>query len=162
MDRKETTIRLSALLEDYINPKKDSRIYYAKEVTFDYGSKDQCRVDYMQFKPKNNSVSGIEQGIFYAYEIKSSVEDFNSGHGTNFNIGDMTYLVTTEDVYKCIERKVPHWVGFMVPSTDTYSGLKVVRKAKPHDRQRPVSEMLLMMFRSANRDIIKAKKKEME
>ncbi|MFV0553067.1 MAG: hypothetical protein ACK5L6_14255, partial [Anaerorhabdus sp.] len=58
--RKETTIELSKALERYINPKKDPRIYYAKEVTFDYGTSSQVRVDYMRFNPVNNSLSGIE------------------------------------------------------------------------------------------------------
>ena len=37
-DRKEITQLLSKALEHYINPKNDSRIYWAKEVTFDYGT----------------------------------------------------------------------------------------------------------------------------
>ena len=86
MDRKEITNMLSKQLEYYINPRNDSRIYYSKEVTFNYGYEGECRIDYMKFEPKNNSVSGIEQGTFIAYEIKSSVSDFNSGHGCNWNI----------------------------------------------------------------------------
>ncbi len=31
------------------------------------------------------------------------------------------------------------------------------KKAKRRNRERPVSEVLLMMFRSANRDLIKGK-----
>ena len=95
-NRKEITKNLSNLLEKYINPTNDPRIYYAKEVTFNYGTVNECRIDYMQFCPKNNSISGIEQGIFKAFEIKSSIEDFNSGHGCNWNIADKSYLVTTK------------------------------------------------------------------
>jgi len=65
MNRTETTEKLSELTEKYINPRRDPRIYWAKEVTFDYGTLHQIRVDYMLFKPKNNSVSGIEKGDFY-------------------------------------------------------------------------------------------------
>lgn len=43
-----------------------------------------------------------------------------------------------------------------VPDGTNYSGewynLKAIKKAKRKDRSRPVSEMLLMMFRSAARD----------
>lgn len=86
MGRSEITRALSGMLEKYINPKNDSRIYWAQEVTFDYATSNAIRVDYMRFKPVNNTVSGIEKGDFYCYEIKSSVEDFRSGHGLNFII----------------------------------------------------------------------------
>lgn len=74
MNRPETTKWLSKLLEEHIDPKNDPRVYWAKEVTFDYGSVSPIRVDYMQFKPVNNSVSGIEKGDVYCYEIKSSAK----------------------------------------------------------------------------------------
>lgn len=61
MNRPETTKWLSKLLEEHIDPKNDPRVYWAKEITFDYGSVSPIRVDYMQFKPVNNSVSGIEK-----------------------------------------------------------------------------------------------------
>ena len=38
MDRKEITRSLSRLLEEHINPYKDPRVYWAKEVTFDYAT----------------------------------------------------------------------------------------------------------------------------
>ena len=155
VNRKEITSKLSILLEEYLNPHKDTRIYIAKEVTFNYGRKDECRVDYMRYKPKNNTVSGIEQGMFYAYEIKSSVEDFNSGHGTNWDIADYSYIVTLPDVYASISRSLPYWVGCIVPSDKLGTSMEVIKKAKAHDRTKPCSEMLLMMFRSANRDVIK-------
>jgi len=160
MNRKETTKYLSELLEKYINPNNDPRIYYAKEVTFDYGTKNEHRIDYMQFKPKSFTVSGIEQGLFYAYEVKSSVEDFESGHGTNWYTADRSYIVTTEEVYEQIKNKLPHWVGFIAP--DTYKPLKVIKVAKQHDRIKPCSEMLLCMFRSANRELIKQKKQKLK
>lgn len=101
--RPEITKELSLALERYINPKNDTRIYMAKEVTFDYATGHAIRVDYMRFKPVNNTVSGIEKGDFYCYEIKSSVEDFHSGHGLNF-IGDYNYLVMPEEVYAAVIR----------------------------------------------------------
>nr|DAK57977.1 MAG TPA: hypothetical protein [Caudoviricetes sp.] len=47
-------------------------------------------------------------------------------------------------------------LGVYVPDGMNYRGewydLKAIKKAKRKDRSRPVSEMLLMMFRSAARD----------
>ena len=102
----------------------------------------------MRYKPVNNTVSGIEKGDFYCYEVKSSVEDFHSGHGLNF-LGDYNYLVMPEKIYATISLEVPHYVGvYVLDGTE----LTCIKKAKRHDRSRPVSEMLLMMFRSAARD----------
>lgn len=157
MTRPETTRLLSSLLEQHINI-RDQRIYWAKEVTFDYATSNAVRVDYMQFRPKNNTVGGIEKGDFYCYEIKSSVEDFHSRNGHNF-IGEYNYYVMPEDVYEEVKAEVPYRVGVYVP--EEYYGRKRLvskRKAIKQDRQKPMSEMLLMMFRSANRDNIKALK----
>ena len=73
--RPEITAMLSLALEKKINPYNDPRIYWAKEVTFDYSTNHAVRVDYIRYKPVNNTVSGIEKGDFYCYEVKSSVED---------------------------------------------------------------------------------------
>lgn len=157
MDRKEITNMLSKQLEYYINPRNDSRIYYSKEVTFNYGYEGECRIDYMKFEPKNNSVSGIEQGTFIAYEIKSSVSDFNSGHGCNWNIADKSYIVTLPEVYEEIKHLLPYWVGCIVPDGKS---MRVIKNAKMHDRDKPTSYMLLMMYRSCNREIYKIKRNE--
>lgn len=146
--RKETTKFLSELVEKLINPHNDPRIYWAKEVTFDYSTAHAVRVDYMKFKPVNNTVSGIEKGDFYCYEVKSSVEDFHSKHGHNF-IGDFNYYIMPEEVYAAVSREIPYGVGIYCPDGEE---LHSVKKAKRKNRERPVSEMLLMMFRSATRD----------
>lgn len=156
MNRKEITAELSQQLKQYINPFNDPRIYYATEVTFDYATNNECRIDYMQFKPRNNSVSGIEQGLFIAYEIKSSVEDFNSGHGCNWHIADKSYLVTTEEVFAQVGHLLPHWVGCIAP--DSWGSMRVIKNAKIHDRSKPINEILLMMFRSSNRELYKLRK----
>lgn len=148
MDRKATTAALSLLLELHINPHNDPRIYWAKEVTFDYGTEHSVRVDYMRFKPVNNTVSGIEKGDFYCYEIKSSVEDFHSKNGHNF-IGDFNYYVMPFEVYEKIKGEIPYRVGVYVSYDDKLISIK---KGIRSDRKRPALEMLLMMFRSANRD----------
>lgn len=154
-DRKTTTATLSKLLEKHIAPHNDPRIYYAREVTFDYITEHPIRVDYMQFKPVNNTVSGIEKGDFYCYEVKSSVADFNSKHGHNF-IGDYNYYVMPREVYEQVKDKIPYRVGVYVPETDRLqnSSLKSIKKAKRTDRTRPALEMLLMMFRSSRRDTL--------
>jgi hypothetical protein len=153
--RSEITRELSASLERFLNPHKDTRIYIAKEVTFDYASDHAIRVDYMQFKPVNNTVSGIEKGDIYCYEIKSSVADFHSGHGLNF-IGDYNYLVMPEEVYAAVANEIPRYVGVIVPTESSYRNnwqcLKSIKNAKRRDREKPLTEMLFMMFRSAARD----------
>ncbi len=148
MGRAETTKQLSEMLERHLNPHRDPRIYIAREVTFDYGTEHQIRVDYMRFKPLNNTVSGIEKGDFYCFEVKSSVEDYHSKNGHNF-IGDFNYYVMPQEVYEQIGATIPWWVGVYCPAGDF---LTCVKKAHRSDRSRPVSEMLLMMFRSAARD----------
>lgn len=153
MNRAEITKILSDLTEKLINPNADTRIYYSKEVTFDYALANSIRVDYMKFKPKNNTVSGIEKGDFYCYEIKSSINDFNSKNGHNF-IGDFNYYVMPAEIYAKTSQKIPYWVGVYCPEG---SKLVSVKKSKRRDRTRATSEMLLMMFRSANRDYQKNK-----
>lgn len=148
MTRGEITKNLSRLTEKLINPHRDPRIYWAREVTFDYSTTHAIRVDYMQFKPVNNSVSGIEKGDFYCYEIKSSVEDFHSKNGHNF-IGDYNYYIMPHDVYTEVKGEIPYKVGVYCPNGRE---LRSVKKAQRADRERPLTEMLLMMFRSAARD----------
>ena len=154
-NRPEITAVLSLSIQKYINPKNDPRIYWAREVTFDYLTANAVRVDFMKFKPVNNTVSGIEKGDFYCYEVKSSVEDFHSRNGHNF-IGDYNYYVMPEEVYAKVSNEIPYGVGVLVPDGKHHNAewydLKSVRKAKRKDRTRSVQEMLLMMFRSAARD----------
>lgn len=154
MSRTNTTQKLSCLTEKYINPRNDPRIYWAKEVTFDYGTTHQVRVDYMKFKPKNNTVSGIEKGDFYCYEVKSCVADFNSKNGHNF-LGDFNYYVMPRKLFEQVKDKIPYNVGVLVPAGTHFDSLESAKNARRADRKRPIYEMLLMMFRSANRDRIK-------
>lgn len=154
-NRPQITAILSLSILKHICPNNDPRIYWAKEVTFDWATSHSVRVDFMKFKPVNNTVSGIEKGDFYCYEVKSSVDDFHSKNGHNF-IGDYNYYVMPEEVYEQIKQEIPYRVGVYVPAGMNYQGewydLKAIKKAKRQDRNRPVSEMLLMMFRSAARE----------
>ena len=151
VSRANITTQLSQLVEQYINPYNDPRIYYAKEVTFDYGTLHQIRVDYMRFKPKNNTISGIEKGDFYCYEVKSCVADFNSKNGHNF-IGDFNYYVMTKELFEQVKTKIPYDIGVLIPPDTICESLTSVKNAKRTNRKYSVCEMLLMMFRSANRD----------
>lgn len=157
-ERKEITAILSLSIQKHINPHNDQRIYLAREVTFDYASGNAFRVDFLQFKPENNSVSGIEKGNFYCYEVKSSVEDFHSKNGHNF-IGDYNYYVMPEEVYEVVKKEIPWAVGVYVPESKNHKGdwynLKCVSKAWKKDRNKPLHEMLFMMFRSCARDTLK-------
>ena len=153
--RPEITAMLSRSIQQHICPDNDTRIYWAREVTFDYKTSKAGRVDFIKFHPLNNTVSGIEKGDFYCYEVKSSVEDFHSKNGHNF-LGDYNYYVMPEEVYEQIKKEIPYQVGVYVPDGMDYRGgwynLKAIKKAKRKDRSKPVAEMLLMMFRSAARD----------
>ena len=151
MTRPETTKMLSELLEAHICPHNDPRVYWAKEVTFDLMTEHPIRVDYMKFISVNNTVSGIEKGDFYCFEVKSSVEDFNSKNGHNF-IGDLNYYVMTKQTFETVRHLIPYNVGVYAPADESYRWLECVKKARRKDRQKPCSEMLLMMFRSFARD----------
>lgn len=154
--RPEITALLSLSIQKHINPHNDPRIYWAREVTFDYATSNAVRVDYMMFKPVSNTVSGIEKGDFYCYEVKSSVEDFHSKNGHNF-LGEYNYYVMPKEVFESVKDEIPYYAGVFVPDNMNYRGewydLKSAKKAKRKDRSKPMSEMLLMMFRSARRDI---------
>ena len=152
MNRPDITKDLILRLENHVNPHNDPRIYTANEVTFDYSTNHAIRVDFMRFKPVNNSISGIEKGDVYCYEIKSSVDDYCSGHGLNF-IGDYNYLVMPESVFDALQDRIPYFVGVLIPDLD--KELKTVRNAKRKNRTRPLCEVLLMMYRSTQREAIK-------
>lgn len=157
--RPETTKQLSALVEKDLLGNGDTRIYWAREVTFDYATNHAVRVDYMRFDPVNNTAGGIERGDFYCYEVKSSVEDFRSGHGHNM-LGDYNYYVMPKAVFDEVRTDIPFHVGVYCPEEmlgGAYTKLMSVKKARRITRKRSASEMLLMMLRSANRENIKRK-----
>lgn len=171
MNRKEIT----ALLGDILYHQKLAGVgkYYASEVTVDYGTKDMCRVDYMQFVPPNQmSISALEKGIFICYEIKSCLGDFKSGHGQNY-IGEENYLVMPMELYKRVVQEIPHNVGVLVPvpvatgrkTSDLYNEfenptelkgdgtkwkLYKIRAAHPNHREKSITELLFCMLRSGN------------
>lgn len=159
MSERIITKAVSAALRAHLNPNNDTRIYLAKEVTFDYGSLNMCRVDWMQFRPVNNTVSGIEQGKVICYEIKTSKEDFHSKNGHNF-LGDYNYYVMPDYVYEEVKSEIPYRIGVITVSL--HCGMKpICRTVKPasrRDRSKSLQECLFMMFRSAARDNVKQMK----
>ena len=167
MSRTEVTTALSKLLvSDTLY-----RSYWANEVTFDAGSPTECRVDFVAFRPENHSVSGIERGVFTAYEVKSCVADFHSPNGHNF-FCDRNYYVMPMEVYKKVVTEINlHKTGVYCPiprgnkvleefeNPTPFTGenlnrwsMKCVAKqatAYAHQcRKRPLQEMLFMMLRS--------------
>ena len=48
-NRVEITKMLSLSLEKHINPHNNPRIYWARELTFNYSTAHPIRVDYMKF-----------------------------------------------------------------------------------------------------------------
>ena len=141
MDRKETTKYLSQLLVDTLF---GFRTYWASEVTFDYATAHPIRVDFMQFEPGNQSVAGIEHGIFKCFEIKSCKEDFRSKNGHNL-IGDKNYYVMPEKTFWEVKTEIPWSAGVY---TEKDGKLKCIRWAHQVQRKRPLAEMLFMMLRS--------------
>lgn len=81
------------------------------------------------------------------------MEDFHSKHGHNF-LGDFNYYVMPQDVYEQVQKEIPYGVGVYVPKSylGNFYELRNIKKAKRKDRSRPISEILLMMFRSAARE----------
>lgn len=133
MNRKETTEFLSGLLErDLCGIGK----HYAKEVTVDYGSSNEKRIDFLQFKPPSGMfISSIEKGTFICYEIKSCIQDVYSGNGLNF-LGEQNYIVTTMETYKKLqpdmrEGKLQEHIQSTNPESSKYWGIMV---AVPENR----------------------------
>ena len=127
MNRRETTRFLGELLENRLN-----RVgkHYAKEVTVDYGSSTEKRIDYLEFQPPSGMfVGSIEKGIFVCYEVKSCIQDVYSGNGLNF-LGERNYIVTTMETYKKLqpdirEGKLQKHIDSTNPESSRYFGIMV-------------------------------------
>lgn len=143
MNRKETTKFLGELL---ISTLFRFRTYWASEVTFDYTKEHPIRVDFMQFEPENQSVSGLEHGIFKCFEVKSCRDDFKSKNGHNF-IGDKNYYVMTEQTYEQVKTEIPRGVGVYA---ERDGKLECVKKSKKRTRERSLAELLFCMLRSGH------------
>ncbi len=127
MDRKQITQHLTDIL---ICDKLSDRKYYAREVTFDYGTNHNKRIDVVQFSPKGVIfASDMEKGIFTCYEIKSCIADVYSGSGLNF-FGEKNYIVTTMETYKKLqddmrEGKLQKYLKENYPESSDHFGILV-------------------------------------
>ena len=120
----------------------------------------------MQFEPPHQySISGLEKGIFYCYEVKSCKADFNSGFGKNF-IAEKNYFVMPMKLYKEVINEIPHYVGVLCPipfDRDTYTEfenptelndcipcwrLEIIKNAHQKERNKSIIELLFCMLRS--------------
>lgn len=148
---------LSALVERRL----DSRTsYWAKEVSFDKGTPMWRRIDYVGFKPytPNYAVEpvSVELGVFSCYEVKSCLEDFESGNGLTF-YGDENYLVTTRELAEQLHDmlRLPRNIDqVLVPSSKGDMLRKLYdlsNNGSPSYRHRPASEMLYAMVEAGGR-----------
>jgi hypothetical protein len=159
--RSHITKGLSKLLVNDILLRK----YWASEVTFDWGLVSEGRVDFISFKPANQSTSGIEQGLFSAYEVKSCLSDYRSKNGHNM-IGDRNYYVIPMELYIAIVGEIPFNVGVYSPipfgrtplqefsettpfegDTDGWS-MKCIKNAHKTWRKLSYGTLLFLMLRS--------------
>ena len=162
MNRKEITKLLSDMLRTDVLYGK----YWANEVTFFHGEDGTIRIDFMKFEPKNQTVSGIEQGLFTAYEVKSCLADYRSKNGHNM-IMDKNYYVMPMELYKKVVRELPHDVGVYVPIPYTKNKheefenptpleelakmrttMRCIKSCHPQDRKISNLTVLFCMFRS--------------
>lgn len=116
MNRNEVTKSLSDLVRKRLS---NNCSFWAEEVELDFG---KARVDFVGFKPFNILQNGmcpasIDKGIFSFYEVKSCMNDFNSGHGKNF-LGDENYLVCEKDLAQNLHVKgmLPDGTKVLVPN----------------------------------------------
>lgn len=116
MNRNEVTKSLSDLVRKRLS---NNCSFWAEEVELDFG---KARVDFVGFKPFNILQNGmcpasIDKGIFSFYEVKSCMNDFNSGHGKNF-LGDENYLVCERELAESLHEKgmLPHGVKVLSPN----------------------------------------------
>ncbi len=157
LGRRQTTKTLGDMLVGDVFHFPDARVYWAREVTFDYMSAHTIRVDFMRYKPRNTTISGLESGEFHCFEIKSCVADFKSGNGLNF-IGDRNYIVCPPEMVEYAKLHVPFGVGIYAPSAgaDGRTTLHCVKPSRLDYRSRSALECLFMMTRSMGRDAITA------
>lgn len=156
MSRSDITAILSSLVEKRLN----NRVaYWASEVSFDKGTQNWRRIDYMGFKPFTPGYvtmpASVELGEFSCYEIKSCMEDFTSGHGLTF-YGDVNYLVTTRELAEQLRvtYRLPRNINqVLTPSKkgDKLVPLFDVSGKCPSYRCRGASEMLYAMIEADGR-----------
>lgn len=154
MNRTEITASLSELVRKRL---ENRSIFWAAEVNLDAHKK---RVDFVGFNPSKNgnfaNIAEIESGTFDFYEVKSSMADFNSGHGKNWE-GDHNYLVCERELadklYK--NRLLPNNVDVICPNKPRTGLIKVYSTHWISGRTKAASELLWCMICSRDARYIK-------
>lgn len=145
--RAQTTRILSSLVEKRLNA---NRMYWSAEVTFDKSTDRERRIDYVAFKPYTPEYRyecySVELGTFGCYEVKSCLEDFQSGHGMSF-YGDDNYLVCEYGRADYLRRHgmLPEGVHVLVPDRNHTRLLHRWAHAdlnRPKHRTRTAAELL--------------------
>lgn len=146
---------LCRLLEKRLEARK---IFWSCEVSFDKGTSQERRIDYLAFKPWTPGYAiepvSVELGRFECYEIKSCMSDFKSGHGLTF-YGDENYLVCPRDLYIQLaeERELPRDINNVLCPSASGGSLRKQSKTDMNAhhqsyRKRVASEMLWQMVQS--------------
>lgn len=149
MSRSETTAMLSKLVEKRLSSRCQ---IWGAEVSFDLSTGHDVRVDYMGFKPHAPGgiigASSVELGTFDAYEVKSCMADFNSGHGLNF-IGDRNYLVCTRELAEQLRGNIIGVDAVLVPDKPRNKLITCYELGNyGSHRSHPASEMLWQIVKA--------------
>ncbi|VDG18218.1 hypothetical protein [Lactobacillus brevis] [Lactiplantibacillus mudanjiangensis] len=149
-ERPDITRKLSELVEKRL---RNSRMYWSPEVNFDKNQAGNRRVDFVGFKPFTpdyvDEPASVELGTFAFFEIKSSIADFESGHGLTF-YGDENYLVCTEELAEQLHQdmKLPNDVNAILCPNSKWTGLRTKFKCRGTHRKRAAAEILWEIVRS--------------
>lgn len=149
MSRADVTAELSALVEKRLDSRSS---FWAREASFDRGTPSWRRIDYVGFKPHTPAYAleptSVELGTFACYEIKSCLEDFESGNGLTF-YGDRNYLVVPRGLGERLheERRLPRAIDqVLAPRGGRLVTLyDLSGNGCPSYRRRVASEMLYAM-----------------
>jgi hypothetical protein len=123
-----------------------------------------CPKDSLPPEPKkvNREVTEIvdlltwekNKNIWRCYEIKSSIQDFNSGHHITF-VGHFNYYIMPKELYDKVKDKIPDYVGVYVQEGRWLVNVKKAKKQVPL-----VSDELFQysLMKSLYRDVEKMRK----
>lgn len=162
--RTNTTQNLSDLVKKRL---RSRRMFWASEVSFDKGTTNERRVDFVAFKPFNPNdqvePTSVELGSFECYEVKSCMADFKSGHGLTF-YGDKNFLVTTQEFVEELGMKmlIPFEIDAILVPNKSWTALisrdgrdpsgRTHQCGSQSYRKRIASEMLWQIVRANHHD----------
>lgn len=161
-ERKDITYTLSKMVARRLSSRTP---YWADEVYCEPTISRNLakRVDFMAFYPNWRTDSGVmatSKGIFEFYEIKSCMDDFNSGNGLNFE-GDDNYLVCPKEL--AVElyetQQIPRYCKVLCPNK-SFTRLTITFETGNHQtfnpRKRSTEELLFcLLMRITNRNEFK-------